>query len=118
MTDVDRCSRVGRGPISDEARFGSFGSATHFRLCITCPTVIIHVGGVGERAVLLNQFTSNANGCTVFASPVEATVFGNLIQACAVGEIGSLDEIRRISGAVGNAGVPPPSTHDWQRAAK
>ncbi len=61
---------------------------------------VIHVVGGGARNALLNQFTANATGRAVFAGPVEATVIGNLlVQARAMGELGSLDEIRRVSAA-------------------
>ena len=65
---------------------------------------VIHIVGGGSRNALLNQFTADASGRTVFAGPVEATVFGNvLVQARARGEIGSLHNMRavvRSSGGV------------------
>ena len=67
---------------------------------------VIHIVGGGSRNALLNQFTADASGLTVFAGPVEATVFGNvLVQARARGEIGSLDEMRGVVRASG--GVTP-----------
>ena len=63
---------------------------------------VIHIVGGGSRNALLNQFTADASGRTVFAGPVEATVFGNvLVQARARGEIGSLDEMRAVVRASG-----------------
>ena len=63
---------------------------------------VIHIVGGGSRNALLNQFTADASGRTVFAGPVEATVFGNvLVQARARGEIGSLDEMRGVVRASG-----------------
>jgi rhamnulokinase len=60
---------------------------------------VIHVVGGGARNALLNQFTANACGHIVLAGPAEATVLGNLlIQARAAGELGSLEDIRRVSG--------------------
>ena len=63
---------------------------------------VIHIVGGGSRNALLNQFTADASGRTVFAGPVEATVFGNvLVQARARDEIGSLDEMRGVVRASG-----------------
>ncbi len=63
---------------------------------------VIHIVGGGSRNALLNQFTADASGRTVFAGPVEATVFGNvLVQARARGEIGSLAEMREVVRASG-----------------
>ena len=67
---------------------------------------VIHIVGGGSRNALLNQFTADASGRVVFAGPVEATVFGNvLVQARARGDIGSLDEMRGVVRASG--GVTP-----------
>ena len=66
------------------------------------PIEVIHIVGGGSRNALLNQFTADASGRVVFAGPVEATVFGNvLMQARARGEIGSLDEMRGVVRASG-----------------
>jgi rhamnulokinase len=63
---------------------------------------VIHIVGGGSRNALLNQFTADASGRTVFAGPVEATVFGNvLVQARARGEVASLDEMRSVVRACG-----------------
>ncbi len=63
---------------------------------------VIHIVGGGSRNALLNQFTADASSRPVFAGPVEATVFGNvLVQARARGEISSLDEIRGVVRASG-----------------
>ena len=63
---------------------------------------VIHIVGGGSRNALLNQFTADATGRVVFAGPVEATVFGNvLVQARARGEVGSLDEMRAVVRASG-----------------
>jgi rhamnulokinase len=58
----------------------------------------IHIVGGGSRNGLLNQFTANACMRKVVAGPVEATVLGNLlVQARAAGELGSLDDMRRVT---------------------
>ncbi|HEV7403241.1 MAG TPA: rhamnulokinase family protein [Chthoniobacteraceae bacterium] len=81
---------------------------------------VIHVVGGGGRNALLNQFTANATGRTVLTGPVEATVIGNLlVQARAAGEIGSLAEIRRISGASAEMQeFRPLQIAAWQEAAE
>jgi rhamnulokinase len=57
----------------------------------------IHIVGGGSRNGLLNQFTADATGRTVVTGPVEATAAGNvLMQAVALGAVGSLAEARRI----------------------
>ncbi len=57
----------------------------------------VHTLGGGVQNRLLSQFTADATGRTVVAGPVEATAAGNvLVQAIAVGEIGSLAEARAI----------------------
>jgi rhamnulokinase len=57
----------------------------------------IHVVGGGTQNRLLNQFTADATGRLVVTGPVEATAAGNvMMQAMALGHIGSLEEGRRI----------------------
>jgi len=52
------------------------------------------VGG-GSRNRLLNQFTADATGRTVFAGPVEATALGNIaMQLVATGAVASLADAR------------------------
>lgn len=68
-----------------------------------CRVEVIHVVGGGARNALLNQFTANACRRAVLAGPTEATVLGNLlVQARADGELHSLEDIRRVSGASSN----------------
>lgn len=58
---------------------------------------VLHIVGGGTKNELLNQFTSNACGVPVVTGPVEATALGNvLIQARTAGQIGSLEEIRKV----------------------
>jgi rhamnulokinase len=57
----------------------------------------IDVVGGGSRNSLLNQLTANFTGLDVVAGPTEATSLGNvLMQAVAVGLIGSHEELRSI----------------------
>jgi rhamnulokinase len=59
------------------------------------PTV--HIFGGGSQNKLLNQFAADATGRTVVAGPVEATAIGNvLVQALALGQLGSLAEGRAL----------------------
>jgi rhamnulokinase len=61
------------------------------------PLDLIHIVGGGSRNRLLCQFTADATKRPVVAGPAEATSIGNvLVQALAVGEIGSLAEGRDI----------------------
>ena len=57
----------------------------------------LHVVGGGTQNKLLNQLTAEATGRRVVTGPVEATALGNvLMQALAVGRIGSLQEGREL----------------------
>ena len=57
----------------------------------------IHIVGGGAQSRLLSRFTADATGRTVFTGPVEATAAGNiLVQAVALGHLGSLSEARSV----------------------
>jgi rhamnulokinase len=57
----------------------------------------LQIVGGGSRNRLLNQFTADATGRTVFAGPVEATALGNIVmQMVATGAVASLAEARAI----------------------
>jgi len=57
----------------------------------------LHVVGGGARNRLLCQLAADATGRTVVAGPVEATAAGNvLMQALALGHLGSLAEARDV----------------------
>jgi rhamnulokinase len=57
----------------------------------------LHVVGGGARNKLLCQLAADATGRTVVAGPVEATAAGNvLMQAFALGHVGSLAEAREV----------------------
>jgi rhamnulokinase len=58
---------------------------------------VLHLVGGGTQNELLNQLTADATRKTVIAGPIEATAMGNiLVQALAIGAIGSLAEARAI----------------------
>ena len=57
----------------------------------------LHIVGGGARNRLLCQLAADATGRTVVAGPVEATAAGNvLMQALALGHVGSLAEAREV----------------------
>jgi rhamnulokinase len=57
----------------------------------------IYIIGGGSRNHLLNQFTADATGLTVYAGPDEATSIGNiLVQALALGELENWLQIRKV----------------------
>jgi rhamnulokinase len=61
---------------------------------------VVHVIGGGARNELLCRLTADLLGRPVLAGPVEATALGNvLVQARAVGEVGSLAEMRAVAAA-------------------
>lgn len=60
---------------------------------------IVHVVGGGTRNELLCQLTADQLCLPVLAGPAEATALGNVVvQARAVGELGSLDQMRELVG--------------------
>jgi rhamnulokinase len=61
------------------------------------PIEVIHIIGGGANNDFLNQLTADATGLFVIAGPTEATAIGNiLVQAKAMGYVGSVNEIRQI----------------------
>ena len=61
---------------------------------------VVHVIGGGARNELLCRLTADMLGRPVLAGPVEATALGNiLVQARAVGELGSLADMRAVAAA-------------------
>jgi rhamnulokinase len=78
----------------------------------------IHIVGGGARNRLLCQWTADATGLPVLAGPVEAAEIGNLlVQAMALGELGSLDEAREVVRASFAPTLYEPSGRDeWDEA--
>jgi rhamnulokinase len=79
---------------------------------------VVHVIGGGMQNELLCQFGADAMQRPVVAGPIEATAMGNvLMQALALGHIGSLEEGRAIvrrSFQVRN--YEPVDAEPWQEA--
>jgi rhamnulokinase len=78
----------------------------------------IHIIGGGSQNALLNQLTADATGRHVVAGPVEATAIGNLlVQAVALGQLGSLAEARAVvrRSFTPQAYAPRPAA-DWDAA--
>lgn len=64
------------------------------------PVRQIHLVGGGSLNSLLCQLTADRSGLPVLAGPVEATALGNaLVQARALGVVGSLEEMRSLVAA-------------------
>jgi rhamnulokinase len=78
----------------------------------------VHVVGGGTRNRLLNQFTADATGRSVIAGPAEATAIGNvLVQAMALGHLGSLAEGRRVvSRSFSPERYEPAASGEWEGA--
>jgi rhamnulokinase len=79
----------------------------------------LHLVGGGSRNDLLNQLTADATGLTVITGPVEATAIGNiLIQALALGQLESSEQLRQIAEASFPTRIftPGPGLSDEVRA--
>ena len=103
----DFCQRTGQKPPEDKAaliRCCLESLALKYRWTvdkleeITGGTYqVIHMVGGGTQNQLLCQLAADATGLPVVAGPIEATAVGNiLMQAMALGEIGSIKEARQI----------------------
>ncbi len=78
----------------------------------------LHIVGGGSNNVLLNRMTANAVNKPVLGGPGEATVIGNLLmQAVALGELGSLSDFRQVVRASFGTREYLPQDHDgWDDA--
>ena len=83
---------------------------------ITVPC--LHIIGGGSQNRTLSQWTANALGRPVVTGPVEGTAMGNLlVQLMALGEIGSLDEMRQVVRQSGDVNTyEPQDAANWQEA--
>lgn len=105
---VDYCRRTGQTPPDSDAQiarvvFDSLALAYRHAVESLERDVLGHgvdalnVVGGGSQNELLNRLTASALGKPVIAGPGEATVIGNLlVQAMALGEIGSMAQLRRV----------------------
>jgi len=82
------------------------------------PIEVIHIIGGGANNHFMNQLTADATGLNVVAGPTEATAIGNiLIQAKALGYVGSLQEIRQIvANSFDLVQFVPSDELDWDDA--
>jgi rhamnulokinase len=78
----------------------------------------IHIIGGGTKNRLLNQFSANATGRTGVTGPVEATAIGNvLMQAIALGQLGSLADARAVvRNSFGVEEYHPGNRDGWDEA--
>jgi rhamnulokinase len=78
----------------------------------------LHIVGGGANNALLCQMIANAFARPVLAGPVEATAIGNLMmQYVALGEIGSISDVRRIiADSVEIREFTPMHTELWNEA--
>jgi rhamnulokinase len=78
----------------------------------------LHLGGGGARNELLCRMIAGATGMDVAAGPIEAAAVGNcIVQAVAMGEIGSIAEGARIAG--GSLPIRiyvPENVSEWEDA--
>jgi rhamnulokinase len=83
----------------------------------TAPAVV-HVVGGGAQNELLCQFTADATELPVLAGPVEATAIGNLlVQALALGELATLEEVREVvPRSFDHVTYEPSDTDAWRDA--
>lgn len=84
----------------------------------TRPIEVIHIIGGGANNHFLNQLTADATGLKVVSGPTEATAIGNImIQAKALGYVGSVSEIRRIvAGSSELVQFIPSGELNWDEA--
>jgi rhamnulokinase len=117
---ADACRAAGQAPPADRGevvRSVLVSLACKYRvvlerlMCATGREVeVVHVIGGGARNALLCRLTADLLGRPVLAGPVEATALGNvLVQARAVGELGSLADMRAVAAASAEPVVYVPS---------
>ncbi len=84
------------------------------------PIGVLHVVGGGVNNRLLCQLTADATGKPVVAGPSEATAIGNvMVQALAMGRVGSLAEIRQVvARSTRLARYEPRASTEWDEARR
>lgn len=84
------------------------------------PIDCLHIVGGGIQNELLCQFAASATGKKVVTGPIEATASGNiLMQAKAVGQIQSMDQIRQVvRNSFDVKDYLPSDTSAWQQQRK
>ena len=77
----------------------------------------LHIVGGGSQSALLNQFAASAIQREVIAGPAEATAAGNIgIQAIALGQVESLNALRKIVRDSFPLHAFQPLDSGWQEA--
>lgn len=78
----------------------------------------IHIVGGGSGNALLNAFTANCCGKTVYAGPQEATTLGNgIVQMISLGEVSGFAQAREIvKNSFPSAEFMPCDTRQWDEA--
>ncbi len=84
------------------------------------PIEVTHIVGGGSQNALINQWLADATGMPVVAGPAETTALGNaLMQLVALGELGTLAEVRAIaarSSATTRFEPRPAEREKWAEA--
>jgi rhamnulokinase len=107
---VAACAELGQAPPAGQGeivRSALLSLACKYRLVLERLELVsgrdvdcVHVIGGGARNELLCRLTAELLGRPVLAGPVEATALGNvLVQGRAVGELGSLADMRAMAAA-------------------
>jgi rhamnulokinase len=82
---------------------------------------MIHIVGGGSQNTLMNQWLADAAGMPIVAGPAETTALGNaLMQLVALGELGTLSEVRAAAGcssATASFEPRPAERAKWEEAA-
>jgi rhamnulokinase len=120
------CRRTGQQPPADEGaiiRCALESLALKYRLVLDYLEQLvgnelstIHMVGGGVQNRMLCQFAADACQRSVVAGPVEATAFGNvLMQAIGSGELGSIEDARRLVRGASDIRNYSPRPHGrWQ----
>jgi rhamnulokinase len=122
------CTRTGQAPPTTKGAFlrcALESLALEYRWVAGCLDELagkhlstIHIIGGGAQNRLLNQLAADATGRTVVTGPIEATALGNvLVQAIALGHIGSIAEGREVIKASFELETyAPQDTPAWDEA--